>query len=207
MKYLGVLIDNFLSWDDHVIDLSKALSRSNGILAKLRHFIPKKSLIAVYYAIFHSKLLYGCLVWSQTTAVNIRKVTVMQKKCLRIMNFSEYNSHTNDLFKDCQILKVNDIICNELLKFAFNFMNNNLPTDLCFLLTKNINHYNTRNMENGGLRVPKIDTTSYGERSLRYAIPTLWNDFIKYNKEHHLLKDDTQVKKFLKSLALKSYEN
>ena len=136
VKYLGVHIDNFLSWDDHITELSKALSRANGILAKLRHYVPKKSLIAVYYAIFHSKLLYGCLVWFQTTAANINKVTILQKKCVRIMNFSEYNCHTNDLFKGCQILKVNDIICNELLKFAFNFVNNRLPTDLSHLLTE-----------------------------------------------------------------------
>ena len=206
VKYLGVMIDNFLSWDDHIIDLSKALSRSNGILAKLRHYIPKKSLLTVYYAIFHSKLLYGSLVWSQSTSANINKIVILQKKCLRIMNFADFNSHTNDLFKDCQIPKVNDVICNELLKFAFDFMNNRLPIDLCQILKLNINRYNTRNMESGGLVVPRIDTTSYGIRSLRYAIPTLWNDFIKSNKDHNLLKSNTQVKQYLKRLALKKYE-
>ena len=35
MLYLGVLIDENLSWDQHVKDLSNKLSRANGIISKL----------------------------------------------------------------------------------------------------------------------------------------------------------------------------
>ena len=42
VKYLGMTIDNNLSWDDHTNNLKKKLSRSNGVLAKLRSYIPKK---------------------------------------------------------------------------------------------------------------------------------------------------------------------
>ena len=44
VKYLGIFID----------ELSKKISRANGILAKLRYFATKKILILVYYAIFYS---------------------------------------------------------------------------------------------------------------------------------------------------------
>ena len=46
-KYLGVTIDKNLSWDSHIYNLSKKLGRANGIISKLRHFIPKKSLLSV----------------------------------------------------------------------------------------------------------------------------------------------------------------
>ena len=67
VKYLGIYLDKNLSWDVQVNQLSKKLSRSNGILCKLRHFVSKKTIISVYYAIFYSHLLYGCPVWSLTT--------------------------------------------------------------------------------------------------------------------------------------------
>ena len=49
MKYLGVYIDKLLSWDYHVTEPSKKLSRANGILSKLCHYAPKETLISVYY--------------------------------------------------------------------------------------------------------------------------------------------------------------
>ena len=53
-KYLGVHLDKYLSWDLQTNQLSKKLSRANGILSKLRHFALKKTLISVYYSIFYS---------------------------------------------------------------------------------------------------------------------------------------------------------
>ena len=66
VKYLGVHLDKYLSWDLKTNQFSKKLSRANGILSKLRHFAPKKTLVSVYYSIFYSHLLYGCPVWSLT---------------------------------------------------------------------------------------------------------------------------------------------
>ena len=41
-KYLGVYLDDNLSWDIHIRELSNKLSRANGIMSKLRHYVPKK---------------------------------------------------------------------------------------------------------------------------------------------------------------------
>ena len=63
VKYLGVLIDENLSWDQHVKDLSNKLSRANGIISKLRHYAPKSAVLSVYHAIFYSHMIYGsCMV-------------------------------------------------------------------------------------------------------------------------------------------------
>ena len=47
VKYLGVHIDKFVSWDFHITQLSNKLSRANGILSKLRHFTSKETLLSV----------------------------------------------------------------------------------------------------------------------------------------------------------------
>ena len=57
VKYLGFHLDKYLSWDLQTNQLSKKLSRVNGILSKLRHFAPKQTLVSVYYSIFHTHLL------------------------------------------------------------------------------------------------------------------------------------------------------
>ena len=40
IKYLGIYIDKYLSWNIHIQQLSKKLSRANGILSKLHHNVP-----------------------------------------------------------------------------------------------------------------------------------------------------------------------
>ena len=90
----------------HINELSKKISIANGILAKLRYFATKKTLILVYYAIFYSQLLYGCPVWSLTTVDNINTIRILQTKCIRIINHAPYNSHTNKKYphyKPCSL--------------------------------------------------------------------------------------------------------
>ena len=85
---------------------------------------------SVYYVMFHSQVLYGCLTWSLSTCKNINSFNVLQKKCLRIMNFSLYNTHTNNLFKIDKILKIDDIIKMEQLKLAYQFKKGILPHNI-----------------------------------------------------------------------------
>ena len=86
VKYIGIFIDNNFSWDYNTIQLSIKLSQTNGILSKLRHFTPLSSLISVYYSLFYSHVTYGCSVWSLTKMLNINKINILQKKCIRIIN-------------------------------------------------------------------------------------------------------------------------
>ena len=42
IKYLGIWIDNDLSWRSHISDTVVKLKMANGTLAKLRHYVSKK---------------------------------------------------------------------------------------------------------------------------------------------------------------------
>ena len=103
-------VDKHLSWNFHVLQLSKKLSRANGILSKLRYYAPFVTCLQVYYAIFYSHLIYGCNVWGLTSEENLNKIEILQRKCLRIVTFSDFRSHTNHLFIEHKILKVREII-------------------------------------------------------------------------------------------------
>ena len=94
-----MLLDKHLSWDAHIRQLCTKLSRANGILSKLRHNAPLEVCLQVYYAIFYSHLIYGCNIWGLTAIDdNLKKIEVLQKKCIRIMTFSDFRCHTTPLF-------------------------------------------------------------------------------------------------------------
>ena len=67
----------------------------------------------------------------------------------------------------------------------FNFINNKLPPALSnmFQYSFTVHNYNTRNVSNQGLYIPSIYTTAFGNKSLRYNTPVVWNKLLKTNPE------------------------
>ena len=133
VKYLGMYIDETLSWDHHINELCKKLSRANGIISKLRHNAPLETRLQVYYALFYSHLIYGCNVWGLSTLKNIDRIIKLEKKCVRIMTFAPFNSPTNQIFIELKLLKVEDIIKVHQLKLVFDFHIKSLPINLMSL--------------------------------------------------------------------------
>ena len=62
VKYLGVKINQHLTWLHHINDLSVQLNRANALLFKVRKFVDDKILRSIYFAIFESNLNYCSLV-------------------------------------------------------------------------------------------------------------------------------------------------
>ena len=209
VKYLGLYIDKHLSWNYHIKQLSLKLSRANGILSKLRHYAPTETLLLVYYAIFYSHLSYGCSVWSLTTKYNLDKINIIQKKCIRIINFEPFNSHTIKLFANNKIIKFEDIITSTLLKLVFEFKTNSLPLELMSLFqhAKEIHNYGTRRALNDDLFVPRIASTKHGLRSLKYSAPLTWNEFSRSNHELGHLKHLRGLLSYLKNHFLSTCIN
>lgn len=59
IKYLGVLIDDTISWNYHISYTCSRISRNTGIFLKLRHFLPLKQLRQLYYNLIHPYLSYA----------------------------------------------------------------------------------------------------------------------------------------------------
>ena len=57
VKYLGVIIDNKLNFKDHINLVETKISRSVGILEKLKHYLDRTSLLKLYYTLIHFPLI------------------------------------------------------------------------------------------------------------------------------------------------------
>ena len=83
VKFLGVLLDESLSWRSHLVEISRKLARSAGIFYKLRHFVLLETLnlsIMLFYPFCQMVLLSGML---------LKPVLVSQKKVVGAMTFSD----------------------------------------------------------------------------------------------------------------------
>ena len=65
MKYFGAKVDEHLTWKPHIDGISAKLNKANAMLSKTRYFVDRKTLKAIYHAIFKSHLYYSSFVWAQ----------------------------------------------------------------------------------------------------------------------------------------------
>ena len=130
IKYLGILIDTVLSWNKQIDDSCTKLARANDILPKLRYFVPRKTFASVYFSLFHSHVIYVCLVWSYSTQRNKDRIIKLQKCSIRIIIYSEFTEHNGPLFSELKLLKVKDIFSFTKLLFMFNFIIENVSEEL-----------------------------------------------------------------------------
>ena len=98
VKYLGILIDNNLSWKHHIDHIVIKISRAIGLISKLRHFVPKHTLINIYRSLIAPYLSYGLMVWGQACKSYLDKLLKLQKRVLPFIYFSDHNQHAIPLF-------------------------------------------------------------------------------------------------------------
>ena len=65
MKYVGVKIDEHLTWKRHIDGISAKLNKANAMLSKIRYFVDQETLKVIYHAIFESNLYFSSSVWAQ----------------------------------------------------------------------------------------------------------------------------------------------
>ena len=199
-KFLGVTIDNKLSWIPHIENIYNKLKSATGILNRIKHNIPQENYKSIYYALFESHMTYCITVFGGVSKIHLEKLFRAQKHCIRILfgDFEAYmekfetcartreygqqilgsdfycKEHTKPLFQKLQILAFSNIYnyqaCLEMLKI----MKFRLPTPLYDSL--NISQRN-----NGTLLILPSPSDHF-----IYKGSKIWNTAMKI-----LTKDDT----------------
>ena len=126
-KFLGVLIDECLTWKNHIDCISKTISRNIGVMNKLKHYIPYRILHTLYCTLLLPYLSYGILIWDNTCKSYLDKLVKLQKWAIRTISNSHYRSHTGPLLAKCNVLTVSDMYTLKLGVFMYRFSIVDLP--------------------------------------------------------------------------------
>ena len=208
IKYLGIYLDSTLSGKQHCDILCAKLKRANGMLSKIRHYLPKKELKSIYYAIFNSHMISGCQIWGQTQNVHNNKISLLQNRALRIINFKDFRADANPLYKDTNVLKLQSLVSVNNCLFVHDYLTNSLPTcfdDYYFRLNSLYLNMQTRNANLGCLFQPSRKTTKYGLNSITQKSINTWN-YISQNANKDLLSlSRYSLNKFLTEFFLNQY--
>ena len=108
-NFLGVILVKNLNWKSQISHVANKVAKSIGIISRCCFFLPKSSLRMLYYSLIYPYFYYCNIVWASTHKINLRRLVILQKCIIRIINKSHFNAHTDHIFKDLCILKFTDI--------------------------------------------------------------------------------------------------
>ena len=124
--FLGLTIDQHLTWNGHVQKISNKISRSLGIMCKLKRFLPQNIMKFLYNSLILPHLQYCILSWGFKSD----RIFKLQKRAVRIITCSKYNAHTEPLLKTLNLLKIEDIMKTKALKLYYRYKKMNFQNIL-----------------------------------------------------------------------------
>ena len=183
-KFLGVVIDENLTWKHHIDAISKTISRNTGMLTKLKHYVPGYILYSLYCTLVLPYVNYGILIWGNTYKVYLDTIFKLQKWAIRTISLEHYRSNTSPLFKKHNILNPFDTFKLELGVFMYKHQKISLPQTFSdyFIKHSQVHNYPIRNAQDYSIyKATKV----FDDRAIRITEPTVWNSLdskLKYCK-------------------------
>ena len=172
--YLGMTIDETLSWNVYFQKLIQSLSKYFGIFNRLKNHIPKHLKRQVLFSYIYSRVSYGIEVYGCCSQTLLGKLQVVCNKLVKIFCNKDRLYSTSQLHKDTNLLKVADINKVAILKFVHKCMNGSMIPVFrdYFNFRHTMHNVNIRVMNK--LSLPKTKT-KFGTTAIRCTGASLWN--------------------------------
>ena len=174
-KYLGVVLDNKLNWNEHINFVSTKLAQAAGIIYKVRNKVPQKVLLRIYDSIGAHYLRYGVASWGSAKNTALDKLKILQNKIIRYLTRSSRFTNVENHYKKLNILKLDDLYYLEVAKFIHRGVNNMLPLTFDEFFRPIDHQHNTRTKSNCIFSLPKV-RTDFGKQSIKFSAIKIWSD-------------------------------
>ena len=115
INFLGVLLDEKLSWCSHIDRLCKIMSKFIGVLNRVKHNLSVSAMLLVYNGLILPHLSYGAVAWGAATQTRIDKILIKQKHIIRLMLNKTRFEHSHPLFEHLGLLNIHCLIKFETL--------------------------------------------------------------------------------------------
>ena len=200
-KFLGVIIDENLTWREQIKTVETKVSKSIGVLYETKDVLDIQALRTLYQSLVEPYMSYCCEIWGNTYPSRVRKLSLLQKKAIRIIYSLDYHGHTSVFFHCSRILKLQDLITHRTMVMLYKANNHCLEgrVQAFFEPTAAVHKYDTRQSK---LFYVKKANTTHRLLSITVRGIHVWNGLESNIRQLPSLQ---QFKKSLKSTLLSSY--
>ena len=152
--------------------VANTISKTIGIIIKLKYQIPQTTLLAIYNSFILPYLDYCLLAWGHDS----KRIDKLQRRALSNNRQKSFFSHTDPIFKKLNVLKIYDLHYVKQLKFYFKYTNNCLLVyfqNFTFQTGLKIHNYNTGGCTNLRNSIVKHE---FSRECIRYQLPIVINN-------------------------------
>ena len=195
-KFLGIIVDDEISWKPHINYISSKISKTIALLRILKYTFPKHVLKTLYMTLIYPYLNYCNIIWGAADPTTLEPLIILQKKTIRIINRARYLDHTEPLFKSLGLLTLAELYKLNCIMFIYKCLYSDKFTYYRSKMFRgsDFHDYNTRHSSN--FRLPE-ETLKRVRQSFFYKGIEYWN---KLNPELIIYKPNIIFKNNLSSL-------
>ena len=133
VKYLGLYIDENLTWSEHIKQLTSKLSSLIGIIFRKRYIIPNNCKRNIYFALAYSHLIYCIEIYGKAKVSVLNPLVTKCNALLRILQNKPRLSSTKDLYTSYNTLPIHFLYKLAILNFMHRIIynpHNDVPSDV-----------------------------------------------------------------------------
>ena len=172
-KYLGVFIDDKLSWKEHIKFLTNKINSVIGVLYRNCSLLPISCKRCSFFALVHSHLTHCIEVYANTTKSNLNSLIIKCNSLLRVIQCKPRRTHIFDLYSNFNTLLVDLLFQMHILKLIHRCLYSRfkVPGVICnlFRAGSQLHCHGTRSQKNF-IRQNNLDS-----KSISFYGPNLWN--------------------------------
>jgi hypothetical protein len=154
IKFLGLIIDDILSWKQHIEQVISKMSTACYALRNIKHIVPLDTLKVIDFAHRHSIISYGIIFWGSSSYAN--KVFILQKKIIRIIVNTRPRNSCREVFKNMEIMTLYSQYIYSLILYTVN-------NKYLFNTNNKIHKYRTR--YNNNLHLPIANLSKFNKQA------------------------------------------
>ena len=175
MKYLGVILDDLLTFDEHISDIYTKSSQKLGILRRSRDYLDANTSLTLYKSLVLPHLDYCDLVYMNTTVQNLNRLQLIQNGACRTILRVPKDTSVEQMHRELAIPTLNQRRQYHMATECYKAVNNpDSGLHHMFNLLSDTRARNTRLTTNRGMRVPNMKTVQ-GRKAFKYTGPLCWN--------------------------------
>jgi hypothetical protein len=151
IKFLGLIIDDTLSWKQHIEQVVNKMSSACYVLRTMKHILPHDTLRVIYFAHIHSIIKYGIIFWGSSSYA--QKVFILQNKIIRIITNTRPRDSWRKVFKNVEIMTYS--------QYIYSLIRHTVNNKHLFNTNNEIHNYKTS--YNNNLHLPIANSTKFNK--------------------------------------------
>ena len=196
-KFLGVIIDEHLSFQSHIKYIKGKVARGFGILYKCKPYFSRETMRTLYNSFIYPYFTYCIEVWGNACQSYLQPLVILQKRAIRMIVGARKMDHTLPLFYNLNLLQLKDIYIYCVQLFMYKYHHGRLPPVFFDFYVRNNSVHDYQTRQQNLFHVPLIRTQPLSKtvRVTGVTLYNLFNDLIGLGVSYETYK--THLKKYI----------